>query len=107
MSPHYEGKPETWVVLALRGRWALMLRTAWVVVRRMVRMSSPPRSMVMVCSATWAVTTRAAWMRPRAIFCPATMITPVLLATRWTVMGSVLGRGGGPAGLAPQSLDAW
>jgi len=29
------------------------------------------------------------------------MITPVLLARRCTVMGSVEGRGGGPAGLAP------
>jgi hypothetical protein len=95
------------VVLALRGRWALMLRTAWVVVLRMVRVSSPARSMVMVCSATWTVTTTPAWMRPRAIFCPATMMTPVLLARRWAVMGSAEGRGGGPAGLAPQSLQAW
>ena len=30
----------------------------------------------------WTVTTRPAWMRPRAIFCPTTMITPVLLARR-------------------------
>ena len=70
------------MVLALRGRWALILRTACVVVRRMVRVSPPPRSMARVCSATWTVTTRPAWMRPRAIFCPTTMITPVLLARR-------------------------
>src|SRR5262249_54860084 len=63
----------------------------------MVRVSSPPRSMVMVCPATWTVTTRPAWMRPRAIFCPATMMTPVLLARRCTVTGSADGRGGGPA----------
>jgi hypothetical protein len=86
------------VVLALRGRWALMLRTGWVVVRRMVRMSSSPRSMVMVCWATWTVTTRPAWIRPSAIFCPAIMMMPVLLARRWVVMGSAEGRGGGPGG---------
>ena len=79
-----------------------MLRTGWVVVRRMVRVSSPPRSMVMVSSATWTVTICPAWIRPRAIFCPATMITPVLLARRWTVTGSAEGRGGGPAGRAPR-----
>ncbi len=42
----------------------------------------PARSMVMVASATWTVTICRAWIRPRAIFCLATMITPVLLATR-------------------------
>jgi hypothetical protein len=35
------------------------------------------------------------------------MMTPVLLATRWTVMGSVEGRGGGPAGRAPRRRRAW
>ena len=35
------------------------------------------------------------------------MMTPVLLATRWTVTGSVEGRGGGPAGRAPRSSRAW
>ena len=84
-----------------------MLRTGWLVVRRMVRVSSPPRSMVMVSSATWTVTVRPAWMRPRAIFCPTTMMTPVLLARRWTVTGSAEGRGGGPAGRAPRSSRAW
>ena len=49
------------------------------------------RSMVMVSAATWTVTICRAWMRPRATFCPATMITPVLLARRWTVTGSVGG----------------
>src|SRR6266516_1699778 len=47
-----------------------MLRTAWVVVRRMVRRSSPPRSIVMVCSATWTVTTDPAWIRPRGDLLP-------------------------------------
>ncbi|HWM96220.1 MAG TPA: hypothetical protein VNO54_04110 [Streptosporangiaceae bacterium] len=40
------------------GRWALTRRTGSVVVRRMVRVSSPPSSMVMVCPATWTVTVR-------------------------------------------------
>ena len=39
--------------------------------------------------------------------CPATMMMPVLLATRWTVTGSAEGRGGGPAGRAPRSSRAW
>jgi hypothetical protein len=30
----------------------------------------------------WTLTTCLAWMRPRAIFCPTTMITPVSLARR-------------------------
>src|SRR6185503_399746 len=94
---------ETWA--ALRGCWALMLRTGWVVVRRTVRVSSP-RSMVIVSAATWTVTICRAWIRPRAIFCPATMMTPVLLATLWTVTGSADGRGGGPAGRAPRSSRA-
>src|SRR6201989_1174908 len=59
-----------------------MLRTGWVVVRRTIRVSSLARSMVIVSAATWTVTMRRAWMRPRAIFCPAIMITPVLLGTR-------------------------
>ena len=49
----------------------MMLRTCWVVVRRMVRVFSPPRSMVMVSAATWTVTTCQAWIRSNAIFCPA------------------------------------
>ena len=52
------------------GWWALKLRTGWLVVRRMVRVSSPPRSMVIVSWATWTVTICPAWMRPRAIFWP-------------------------------------
>jgi hypothetical protein len=74
-----------------------MLRPGSVVVRRMVRTSSPPRLIVMVCSATYTVTTRPAWMRPRAIFCPATMTTPVLLARRWAVTGSCEGQARGQA----------
>src|SRR5215471_15890309 len=46
-------------------------------------------------------------MRPSATFCPATMITPVLLARRWAVTGSAAGRGGGPAGRAPRRVRAW
>ena len=36
-------------------------------------------SMVIVPTATWTVTVRLMWTRPRAIFCPATIMTPVLL----------------------------
>ena len=50
-------------------------------------------------SATWTVTICPAWMRPKALFCPI-MITPVLLARRWTVTGSDDGRGGGLAARA-------
>jgi hypothetical protein len=57
---------------------------------------------VIVSAATWTVTVRPAWIRPRAIFCPATMMTPVLLARRWAVTGSVGGPGGDPAGRAPR-----
>jgi hypothetical protein len=35
------------------------------------------------------------------------MITPVFEARRWTVIGSVRGLGGGPAGRAPRILLAW
>jgi hypothetical protein len=52
-------------------------------------------------AATWTVTIWSAWIRPRAIFCPATMMTPVLLATCWTVTGSADGRGGEQPGLVP------
>ena len=91
----------------MRCCWALMLRTGWVVVRRTVRVSSPPRSMVMVSAVTWTVTMRPAWMRPRAIFYPAIMITPVLLAIPWAVTGAAEGCGGGPAGRAPRRRRAW
>lgn len=40
----------------MRGCWALMLRTGWVVVRRTTRVSSLARSMVIVSTATWTVT---------------------------------------------------
>jgi hypothetical protein len=36
----------------------------------------------------------------KALLCPTTVITPVLLARRWTVTGSDDGRGGGPAARA-------
>src|SRR5262249_23084001 len=81
---------------SLRDWAALMLRAGWVVVRRTVRLSWSSRSMVIVSAATWTVTICQAWMRPRAIFCPATMMMPVLLARRWAVTGSAEGRGGGP-----------
>jgi Trypsin-like peptidase domain len=45
------------------------------------------------------VTTCPVWMRPRTIFCPATMITPVLLARR-TVTGFLEASAAGP-GSAP------
>jgi hypothetical protein len=35
-------------VRAVRGRWPLMLRTGWVVVWRMIRMSPSPQSMARV-----------------------------------------------------------
>ena len=44
-----------------------------------------------------------AWMRPKAGFCPATMITPVAEARRWTRTGPAEGWGGGPPGRAPRS----
>ena len=47
-----------------------MLRTGWVVVRRTVRVSSPPRSMVIVSAATWTVTIWRAWMRPEGDLLP-------------------------------------
>jgi hypothetical protein len=45
--------------------------------------------------ATSPVTVWCLWMRPRAIFCPTTMITPMLLARRCTGTGSGAGRMGG------------
>ena len=71
----------------------LMLRTGWVVVRRTVRSSVPGRSIVMVVSDTCTVRVRCLCSRPRAIFWPATMITPVFEARRCTVIGSVEGLG--------------
>jgi hypothetical protein len=59
-----------------------MLRTGWVVVRRVTRVSPSPNSTVRVVSETSTVTVWCWWIRPRAIFCPTTMITPVLLARR-------------------------
>lgn len=45
-----------------------------------------------------------AWVRPRAIFWPQTMISPVAEARRCTRSGSNGGRGGGPAERAPMRL---
>jgi len=75
-----------------------MLRTGWVVVRRMTRVSPSANSMARVVPETSTVTVCPSQVRPRAIFCPATMIMPVLLARRWMAIGSAEGRGGGPAG---------
>src|SRR5215203_6851111 len=52
-----------------------MLRTGWVLVRRMTRVS-PSTSIARVDSATWTVTLWWAWVRPRATCCRATVITP-------------------------------
>src|SRR5215813_4090954 len=93
--------------VAVRGRWPLTLHTGWVVVRRMTRVSPSANSMARVVPETRTVTVWWLWMRPRAIFCPATMITPVLLARRWTAIGSAEGRGGGPAGRALRRLLTW
>ena len=78
----------------LGGFWALRLRTESVVVRRKVRCPPSSSSTVIVCSATWTVILRWAWVRPRAIFCPTTMITPLLNARRCTVIASTGGRVG-------------
>jgi hypothetical protein len=86
-----------------------MLRTGWVVVRRMTRTSPSSSPAARVVWETSTVTVWCLWMRPRAIFCPTTMITPVLLARRWTRTGSAEGRGGGPAGVdveRPQRASA-
>ena len=42
--------------VAVRGRWPLMLRTGWVVVRRMTRVSPSANSTARVVSETWTVT---------------------------------------------------
>jgi hypothetical protein len=48
-----------------------------------------------VVSETSTVTVCPAWMRLRAAFCPATMITPVAEARRWTRISSAEGHGSG------------
>jgi hypothetical protein len=58
-----------------------------------------------VVSETSTVTVWCWW--PRAIFWPTTMITPVLLARRWTRAGSADGRGSGPAGRASRRSVTW
>ncbi len=82
--------------------WPLMLRTGWVVVRRMTRVSPSVNSTARVVSETRTVRVWCLWMRPRTMFCPTTMITPVLLARRWTRISSAHGHGGTPAGRAPR-----
>jgi hypothetical protein len=72
--------------VAVRGRWPLMLRTGWVVVRRMTRVSPSANSMAWVVSEVWTVMVCQAWERLRAAVCPATMITPVA-EERSTPMG--------------------
>ena len=48
---------------AVRGRWPLMLRTGWVVVRRMTRVSPSANSMARVVPETRTVTVWWLWMR--------------------------------------------
>jgi hypothetical protein len=62
----YSGPAQARFLGADQGRLALRLRTARVVVRVTVR-GPPSVSMVRVVSATWTVTVRPAWARPRAI----------------------------------------
>jgi hypothetical protein len=85
-------------VLAVRGRCPLMLRTGWCVALRTTRVSASGSSTARVISETSTVTVRYLCSRPSATFWPATMITPVFEARRWTRIGSVEGRGIGPTG---------
>ena len=68
----------------------------------MTRVSPSASSTARVASETSTVTVWCLCIRPRAIFCPTTMITPVLLARCWTRIGSAHGRGGAPADRAPR-----
>ena len=61
----------------------------------------------MVVSDTWTVRVCRANARPSPIRCLVTQMVPVQSASRWTVTGSRLGRGGGPAGRSPRSLSTW
>src|SRR5215471_14776636 len=72
-----------------------MLRTGVVVVRRTTRVSLSSSSMARVVSETATVRVCPAWLRPRAIFCPQTTMTPVAEARRCTRMGSDGDLGGG------------
>ena len=65
-------------------------------------MSSALISMVIVPALTRTETILRAWIGPKAIFRPTTMMTPLLLARRCTVTGEVAGMGGGPACRAPR-----
>jgi hypothetical protein len=65
-----------------RGRWALMLRTGWVVVRRTVLVSSPARSVVMVSAATWTVTTYLHQALVCVLAATTGIMAVVLLASR-------------------------
>jgi hypothetical protein len=84
----------------------LITTTGRLVVRRMVRVSSSS-SIASVCSETWTVTVRPAWMRPSATGWRQTVITPVALTRRWTVTGSAAGawwRAGGARALQPSRV---
>src|SRR5215468_3367838 len=81
-----------------------MLRTGWVVVRRMTWVSPSVNSMARVVPETMTVTVCPAWLRPSAIFCPATRITPVAEMRRCTRMGSLGGRGGRAGAAQPGHL---
>ena len=88
------------------GRWALWLRTGWVVVRRKVRRVPSSRSTVMVCSAT-SGHHGVGVVSAEGEFLPGDGDDPGVRAPRWAVTGSTDGQGGGPAGRAPRRRRAW
>jgi hypothetical protein len=63
------------------GRLPLRICGGWVVVRRIVRVSSSS-SIASVCSETWTRTMRPAWTRPSETCCQQTVILPVALTPR-------------------------
>jgi hypothetical protein len=65
------------LALVCGGRWAFQRRTGWVLVREKVRWTPSGNFTVMVFSAMWTVTTVWVWVRPKASFWPAIMMTPV------------------------------
>ena len=83
---------DTWDVPG-RGRAALMLRTAVLVVRRMILGSWSGSSTAKVVSETAMVTVCQRCSRPIATFCPQTITMPELEARRCTRTGSSDGLG--------------
>lgn len=78
---------------AVRGRWPLMLRTGWVVVRRMTRVSPSANSMARAAPETWTVTVCPAWERPRAAAVEHRTTECDLLAERNMILGGEPGAG--------------